>query len=367
MGAITDIFRTFAPEYLQRFPNLPDQHKKVIEAILNCRSGNLGVAVYRCEGCEKIHYIDRSCGNRHCPQCQYHKSRDWLESQLSRRLPGEHFMLTFTMPEEIRPFCRSHQRAAYEALFKAASQSIKKLARDPRHIGADLPGFTGVLHTWGRQLQYHPHLHFIVPAGGLSKNRKKWLTAGNDFYLPVRALSKIFKAKFKAEMEKNGLLPFIDSQAWQVTWNVNCQAVGDAEASLKYLAPYVFRVAISDSRVVAVEGRNVTFSYRKSGSNRARKITIDVIEFIRRFLQHVLPCGFMKVRHYGFMNSACKVPLAWLRLLVLAALKKVSFALSDLAVKKTEVKRKKPVCRCCGAELLYLFSIIPGVPCRGPT
>ena len=199
MGAITNIFRTFAPEYLQRFPNLPEQHKKVIDAIINCRSGNFGVAVYRCEGCEKIHYIDRSCGNRHCPQCQYHKSRDWLESQLSRRLPGEHFMLTFTMPEQIRPFCRSHQRAAYEALFKAASQSIKKLARDPRHIGADLPGFTGVLHTWGRQLQYHPHLHFIVPAGGLSKNRKKWLTAGNDFYLPVRALSKIFKAKFKAE------------------------------------------------------------------------------------------------------------------------------------------------------------------------
>ena len=168
-------------------------------------------------------------------------------------------------------------------------------------------------------------------------------------------------------MEKNSLLPFIDSQAWQVTWNVNCQPVGNAEASLKYLAPYVFRVAISDSRVVAVEERNVTFSSRKSGSNRARKITIDVIEFIRRFLQHVLPCGFMKVRHYGFMNSACKVPLAWLRLLVLAALEKVSFALSDLAVKKTEVKRKKPVCRCCGAELLYLFSIIPGVPCRGPT
>lgn len=367
MGAITEIFRTFAPEYLERFPNLPDQHKKVIDAIVNCRSGNFGVTVYRCEGCGKLHIINRSCGNRHCPQCQYHKSRDWLESQLSRRLPGQHFMLTFTLPEQIRLFCRSHQSLAYQALFTAAAGAIKKLAKDPRYIGSELPGFTGVLHTWGRQLQYHPHLHFIVPAGGLSKNGDKWLPSGNDFYLPVRALAKIFKAKFKTAMEKNGMLPVIDSHVWQVTWNVNCQAVGDAEASFKYLAPYVFRVAISDSRITSVEGRQVTFSYRKSGSNRTRKNTIDAIEFLRRFLQHVLPSGFMKVRHYGFMNSACKVPLARLRLLVLAALERVCFTLSDLVVKKAAVQRKKPFCRHCGAQLLYLYSLIPGAPSRGPT
>jgi len=193
MPAIADIFRAFAPEYLERFPNLPDQHKKVINAIVNCRSGNFGVTIYRCEGCGATHCIDRSCGDRHCPQCQHQKSRDWLERQLNRRLPGQHFMLTFTMPEQIRSFCRSHQRLAYEALFSAAGGAIKKLAKDPRYIGTDLPGFTGVLHTWGRQLQYHPHVHFIVPAGGLSKNREHWLAAGNAFYLPVRALAKIFK------------------------------------------------------------------------------------------------------------------------------------------------------------------------------
>ncbi len=367
MAAITDIFRTFAPEYLERFPNLPDQHKKIIDAIVNCRSGNLGVIFYRCEGCGTTHRIDRSCGNRHCPGCQYHKSRDWLERQLSRRLPGKHFMLTFTMPEQIRPFCRSHQSLAYETLFNAAAGAIKKLARDPRYIGTDLPGFTGVLHTWGRQLQYHPHVHFIAVAGGLSKNREKWLTAGNEFYLPVRALAKIFKARFKAAMEKNGMLPVIDPQVWQITWNVNCQAVGDAETSLKYLAPYVFRVAISDSRIVAAEGRQVTFSYRKSASNRTRKTTLDVIEFLRRFLQHVLPSGFMKVRHYGFMNSACKVSLVRLRLLALAALERIQFALADLVVKKAEVQRNKPFCRHCGSQLLYLYSLIPGVPNRGPT
>jgi hypothetical protein len=210
-------------------------------------------------------------------------------------------------------------------------------------------------------------VHFIAVAGGLSKNREKWLTAGNEFYLPVRALAKIFKARFKAAMEKNGMLPVIDPQVWQITWNVNCQAVGDAETSLKYLAPYVFRVAISDSRIVAAEGRQVTFSYRKSASNRTRKTTLDVIEFLRRFLQHVLPSGFMKVRHYGFMNSACKVSLVRLRLLALAALERIQFALADLVVKKAEVQRNKPFCRHCGSQLLYLYSLIPGVPNRGPT
>jgi hypothetical protein len=367
MPSIADIFRTFAPEYLERFSNLPDQHKKVINAIVNCRSGNLGVAIYRCEGCGSTHHIDRSCGNRHCPQCQHQKSRDWLESQLNRRLPAQHFMLTFTMPEQIRPFCRSHQRLAYEALFSAAAGAIKKLARDPRYIGTDLPGFTGVLHTWGRQLQYHPHVHFIVPAGGLSKNRGQWLAAGNAFYLPVRALAKIFKARFKAAMAKNSLLPGIDPQVWRLSWNVNCQAVGDAEAALKYLAPYVFRVAIADSRIVAVQGRQITFSYRKSGSNRTRKTTVDALEFLRRFLQHVLPKGFMKVRHYGFMNSACNVSLVRLRLLVLAALERVLVDFADLVTKKTEAPRKKSFCRHCGAQLLYLCSLIPGVPSRAPT
>lgn len=367
MAAIAEIFRSFAPEYLERFPNLPDQHKKVIDAIVNCRSGNFGVTVYRCEGCGKLHHVDRSCGNRHCPGCQYHKSRDWLESQLRRRLPGQHFMLTFTMPEQIRPFCRGHQRLAYETLFSAAAGAIKKLAGDPRHIGADLPGFTGVLHTWGRQLQYHPHVHFIAAAGGLSKNRGQWLPSGNTFYLPVRALAKIFKGRFKDTMAKNDMLPLIDPEVWRITWNVNCQAVGDAEASLKYLAPYVFRVAISDSRIVAFEGRLVTFSYRKSASNRLRTTTLDAIEFLRRFLQHVLPSGFMKVRHYGFMNSACKVSLARIRLLILAALERIHFALEDLVVKKIEPQREKPFCRHCGSQLLYLYSLIPGARSRGST
>lgn len=366
MVAITQIFRTFGDEYLARFPHPPVQHKKTIDAIVNCRSGSYGVAVYRCGGCGKERLIDRSCGNRHCPQCQYHKSRNWLDIQLERRLPGGHFLLTFTVPDKLRPFCRSNQTAAYGGMFKASSWSIKKLAKDPRFIGADLPGFTAVLHTWGRQMQYHPHLHLIVPAGGVSPDRKKWMASRNNFYLPVRALSRIFKAKFKDEMARRGLLDKIDPAIWKIDWNVNCQPIGDSGAALKYLAPYIFRVAISDSRIVAVKERNVVFSYRKKGSNRPRHVCLDAMEFIRRFLQHVLPPGFMKIRHYGFMSSNCSVPLARLRLLILDHLK-MQISLADLLPVKPKPAMPKPICPVCGGCLCYLFSLIPDRSCRGST
>ncbi|MFQ5904639.1 MAG: transposase zinc-binding domain-containing protein, partial [Candidatus Binatia bacterium] len=248
MITITEIFARYAPEYLEKYPNLPDSHRKVIEAILNCRTGEYGSTLYQCQSCGQMHTIYCSCGNRHCPQCQHHKTQQWLEKQLDRQLPGPHFLITFTVPEELRDFIRSHQRVCYDALFKASSEALKLLAKDERFIGTDLPGFTGILHTWGRQLQYHPHIHYIVPGGGLSKDRSSWLPSRADFYVPVQALSPIYRAKFKAEMKKAGLLDQIDPKVWEVDWIVNSQAVGNGSSSLKYLAPYVFKVAISNSR-----------------------------------------------------------------------------------------------------------------------
>lgn len=364
MGAINEIFRTFGPEYIDRFPEMPAQHKKVIHAIIDCRSGELGATVYQCVGCGETHRIDRSCGDRHCPQCQLHKCRLWLQRQVERILPTDYFLLTFTMPEQIRPFCRAKQNVAYGAMFKAAAGAIKKLARDPRHIGTDLPGFSGILHTWGRTMPYHPHLHFIVPAGGLSRDRKQWVPARNSFYLPVRALAKIFRAKFKDEIRKEELLSETDPEVWRTDWVVHCQPAGNAEAVFKYLAPYVFRVAISDKRIIAVQGRNVTFSYRKVGSNRERKMTVDAMEFIRRFLQHVLPAGFMKVRHYGFMSPNCAFSVEAIRRMIIVTLKKLALLLADpveIPIRETF----QPFCNICGALLVYRFSIIPTAPCRG--
>lgn len=367
MGAINDIFRSFGPEYIRRFPNMPGNHRKALNAMSACRSGALGHIFYLCDHCGQTHVFGRSCGNRHCPQCQQHKTREWLAAQLDKQLPCPYFMLTWTVPEEIRPFIRANQKIAYTALFNAAATALRTLARDERFIGADTPGFTAVLHTWGNQMQYHPHLHFIVPAGGLSKDRKTWLPSGNKFYLPVRALSPIYRACFKKAMADLGLLDRIDPAVWAKDWNVNCQAMPHGRNALKYLARYVYRVAISDSRIVKVADGKITFSYKKSGSNRPRKMTLDAMEFIRRFLQHVLPTGFMKVRHYGFLSANCAVTIVKVRLLIIAALEE-RFSLDDLLPPRKETIACS-TCSICGGPLRYLYSVIPWAtqPARVPT
>jgi hypothetical protein len=228
MGAIGDIFRQFAPEYLRRFGDtMPKEHRKVIEAVVLCRTPDNGSVVYHCEECGLDHILNRSCGNRHCPRCQSHKTRLWLERQMERMLPGHHFMITFTVPEELREFIRSHQRICYAALFAASSDAMKKLCLDPRLVGGDLPGFFGVLHTWGRQLQYHPHIHYIVPGGAISTADGIWQRSGEHFFVPVKALSAIFRAKFMARMKKAGLSDSLPKEVWQKAWNVNSQAVAD--------------------------------------------------------------------------------------------------------------------------------------------
>jgi hypothetical protein len=290
--------------------------RKAIEAIVDCRSGAYGFTVYECEECGEQHYINRSCGNRHCPTCQNGKALQRLERQLENQLPGHHFMLTFTVPECVRDFIRRNQRLAYRALFKASAESMKKLAADERHIGGDLPGFTGILHTWGRQLQYHPHIHYIAPGGAFGRKDGNWHCSRLDFYLPVKALSKIYRAKFRDAMKIEGLLHLIDPKAWEIDWNVNVQAVASGTSTVKYLSLYVFKVGISDHRIESFENGRVTFRYRKTGSNRDRKITLIAEEFIRRYLQHVLPSGFMKVRRYGFINPNSSVCLDTVKALI---------------------------------------------------
>jgi hypothetical protein len=353
MTTINEIFRTFAPEYLRRYGHsMPQQHKKIISAIIECRTETSGSAVYRCEKCGRSHVAPCGCGNRHCPQCQHRKSRLWLERQMSRQLPTHHFLITFTVPEQLRFFIRSHQRPAYSALFAASSLAMKKLAPDPKFIGADLPGFFGVLHSWGSMLQYHPHVHYVVPGGAISSQDQSWHPSSQSFYLPVHALSRIFRAKFYDRMKKAGLLHKIPADVWELDWNVNSQPVESSEASVKYLAPYVFRVAISNSRIVKVQDRKVYFRYKKKGSRRQRTMPLDALEFIRRFVQHVLPSGFMKVRHYGFLSPTSKVPLEQVRASIETA--------QGFAITVPKMEPLPPTtCPYCGGALSYCFSIRP--------
>ena len=319
MTTLRDIFTAFAPEYLERYPHLPLSHRKVIHAIQQCQSGHYGHSLSQCQSCGEQHRVNHACGNRHCPQCQHHKTPQWVHHHLDKQLPGPHCLLTFTVPATLRPFIRSHQRLAYQAMFTASSFALKRLATDERFIGTDLPGFTGVLHTWGRQLQYHPHMHYIVPGGGLSKDRMAWRPSRATFFVPVKALSPISRALFKEDLPHAGLLGHIDPHVWTLPWNVHSQATPHAHSALQYLAPYVFKVAISNRRIVSLTDRTVTFTYRKPRSTRPRTTSLDALEFIRRFLQHVLPDGFMKVRHFGFLPASCAIPPETIRRLIVPA------------------------------------------------
>jgi hypothetical protein len=234
---------------------------------------------------------------------------------------------------------RAHQRLAYQALLQASATALKRLAKDERFIGTDLPGFTGVLHTWGRQLQYHPHIHYIVPGGGLSADRSAWLPSRANFFVPVKALSLIYRALCKDAMRQVGLLEHIAPEVWAIPWNVHSQANHHGHSAFTYLAPYVFRVAISNSRIVSLQDRTVTFSYRKPGSARPRTTRLDAMEFIRRFLQHGLPDGFMKVRHFGFLHASCPIHADTLRLLIVQA--------HPLAGQSMPIVPSQPVVACC--------------------
>ncbi len=211
---------------------MPGDHLKVINAIICCRTSACGFAVYECGECHETHYFPRSCGNRHCPSCQHQKGLDWMDIQIERQIPTHHFMITFTVPSEIRPFIRSHQRVAYNAMFKASSETMKKLAPDEKFIGGDTPGFFGVLHTWGRSLNYHPHIHFVAAGGAWSEDDQAWHPSRPDFFLPVMAMSKIFRAKFRDQMKDAGLMSDIPAEVWRKGWNVNVQAAGSAEQSI---------------------------------------------------------------------------------------------------------------------------------------
>ena len=361
MPSVADVLRRHGPAYLERFgAAMPAEHKKVLAAIIACRTGQLGTVIYACAACGRRHAIGRSCGNRHCPGCQQDKAKAWLEKQTDRLLPCPYFLVTFTLPAELRALARSHQRVVYAALFEASSAALRSLAADPKFIGTDRLGFFGVLHTWGRTLDYHPHVHYVVPGGGLSADGSSWLPSRADFLVPVQALSIVFRAKFRDLLEREGLLNLADPAVWHRDWVVHSQAAGDGRASLRYLAPYVFRVAIGDHRIVSCDDGKVTFTYRRSGSNRPRKMTLDAMEFIRRFLQHVLPTGFQKVRHYGFLSPHSGIVLEAVRWLV-TVFSGAIFAL-QAARTKQPATTAAPRCPVCGGPMSVLGFAPAAVP-----
>ena len=317
MLEVADIFRAAGPELCARLAVLPSQ-KRAVQAILKCRTPALGGQVYGCEQCAKLHFSYHSCGNRHCPKCQGQRTESWLEKQRRRLLPCPYYLLTFTLPSELRALARSEQKLAYGLLLSAAAASIQKLCRDPQWLGTQ-PALLGVLHTWTRAMLYHPHAHFLVSAGGLSADGQQWVPAKNPkFLVPVRALSRIFRAKVRDGLKAAGKGPSVPAQAWKQEWVVHAQHAGRGQKVLDYLGRYVFRIAITHSRLESLQDGQVTFRYRDNRTQQIKHVRLPVAEFILRFLQHVLPRGLAKVRHYGLASAACGQRLAAAMALLLA-------------------------------------------------
>jgi Putative transposase/Transposase zinc-binding domain len=309
---LADIFRTYGPAYRAQFSDrLLPSHRAAMWAIEHCRTEALGGHVYTCPDCDQTIYQYHSCRNRHCPKCQNEQAQHWLEQQRDLLLPVPYFMLTFTLPAPLRPIARSHQTLIYDLLFRTSAAATQHLAADPRFVGGQL-GLVGVLHTWGRTLTYHPHVHYLIPAGGLAADQT-WHSTPSDFLLPVKALSPIFRARFRDALRPTEIFDRIPTSVWQSDWVVHCQPVGNGETAFKYLAPYIFRVAISNSRILKLENDQVTFRYRATGTGQPELCTLAVQEFIHRFLQHVLPKSFVKVRYYGFLSAGHRAQLTAIR------------------------------------------------------
>lgn len=313
MLELAEIFRRHGAAYRDKYGGrmLPS-HRRAMRDIESCRTERLGGQVYICRDCQEIRYSYHSCKNRHCPKCQGEAAERWLGRQVDLRLPVPYFLLTFTLPAGLREAARRHQRAVYGLLFRASAAAMQELARDRRLVGGEI-GMVGVLQTWSRNLAYHPHVHYLVAGGGLTEDERAWRSAREGFFLPVKALSRLFRGKFRAGLKGAAWFGEIPGATWHQEWVVHCEPVGDGRAALKYLAPYIFRVALSNHRLRRLEGGRVTFSYRDGESGEERECTLEVETFIHRFLQHVLPKGFVKVRYYGLFSASKRARLALAR------------------------------------------------------
>jgi hypothetical protein len=301
MIEVADIFRRHGPAYRQQHSLLPSQQKALAD-LVRCRTAACGGHLYECDQCGHTHYSYHSCGNRHCPKCHGQQTERWLEQHREQLLPCAYYFVTFTLPAGLRSLAYAHQKAVYSLLMSSAAAALQKLAQDPRYVGGQL-AMLAVLHTWKRDLLDHPHVHLLASAGGLSADGQAWVPSKNPaFLVPGFALSKIFCGKCRAGLKKLGLLAQAPAAVWSQKWNVQIQHAGSGQKVLDYLGRYAFRIAISNSRLEAFDNGQVTFGYRDNKTQQLQHVTLPAEEFIRRFMRHVLPKGFVKVRSYGLWS-----------------------------------------------------------------
>jgi len=345
---MADILCQYGTEYLDNHnEHILPSHKKVMRHIATCRTPNMGGQKYLCQACGKFHYSYHSCRDRHCPKCQNDRIDLWLEKQFVILLPVPYFMATITVPQWLRSVFRSHQKTMYHLFFKVSAQAIMLLAKDKRFLEAEI-GLMGILQTWTKILGYHPHIHFLIPGGGIRNNQ--WKYSKPNFFIAAKPLNRMIRGKFREALKETGLYQLVPKKAWKQQWVCDIKAVGNGEAVLKYLAPYVYRVAISDRNILNVKNDRVTFQYKNREDKTLKKCTMNVFEFLRRFLQHVLPKGFVKIRYFGLLATKKRKNLDHVKELIgrRLASKTPSYP------KKT----KKPMtCPDCGNVLVFICEI----------
>jgi hypothetical protein len=359
---------------------------KVMAAIENCRTAALGGHVEACEDCGHSRVAYNSCRNRHCPKCQGAAAREWLAARQADLLPVGYFHVVFTLPAEVADFAWHNKAVVYDLLFRAASEALLTIAADPKHLGARI-GITAVLHTWGSVMTHHPHVHMIVPGGGISLDGERWVHCRPGFFLPVRVLSKLFRRLFLsrlADAHAAGHLQFFgnlthltEPPAFNASlallkrknWFVYAKPpFAGPEAVLAYLSRYTHRVAISNSRLIALDETGVTFrykDYRRNDRERYRTMTLDPGEFIRRFLLHVLPKGFHRIRHYGLLASADRAAnIARARELLAAPQPKAKC--SRTGADAAAPSDWRPPCPCCGGRMIIIETFERASRARAP-
>ena len=376
-----DIFRLHGPAYLATFgDSLSHEQRKALRAIALCRTAALGGHVDQCDRCgyRKVAYC--SCRNRHCPKCRGRARAQWLEERAAELLPVEYFHVVFTVPQRLAPLALQNQRLIYGILFRAAAETLMRIAGDRRHLGARI-GFLAVLHTWGQNLNHHPHLHCVVPGGGIALDRRRWISCRRQFLFPVKVLSRLFRAKFVAYLRsafRDGMLGFLGelkflserknfvewlSLVAENEWVVYAKPpFGGPRQVLKYLARYTHRVAISNQRLISLENGHVTFHWKNyARGNQLSTMTLQAAEFMRRFLLHVLPSGFVKVRHFGLLANRCRQKnLAQCRKLLAASSPAQDFhPAHDRLANQAETDQRDRCPRCLAGRMQHVETMLP--------
>ena len=352
MPALAEVLRRHWPVYEQKFgARLLPSHRRAVQAIVSCRTAALGGQLFGC-ACGRREFVYHSCNHRACPRCGHADATQWLERQRRRLLPVPYYLVTFTVPAQLRKIIRSHQKIFYGLLLRESAGTLLDVGREHKDLGAEL-GLLAVLQTWARDLHYHPHVHCVVPGGGLSADGLRWVRPKvHGYFLPQAALAVRFRTRLKQALQQHHpkLFVQIPRAVWTIDWVADVQAVGSGEPALKYLAAYVYRTALSAERIASDQGGQITCTYRDN-HGRPQKLQLSAERFLHRFLQHVLPRNFQRVRSYGWLSPAAK-----------ARFERIA-ALLDWKAPPPEPASAPwvPPCPCCQKPML-LFGLLARAP-----